>query len=843
MRPIKNSEKALRKAGGFWEVMANVLRDARLALRRLSRAPVFGAVVVLTLGIGIGANTAIFSLVKGILLEPLPYDESERLVSVSSTAPGVGVENLPQSAAIHFTYKDEARLIENIGLWRFDDVIVRDGAEPVELAAAMVTAGTLPTLRAQAMLGRLFSVEDDTPGTPETVLIGHAYWESQFGSRADILGHTMDIEGRIHEIIGVLPRGFRFLDADPEIYLPFRFDRTTLTVSQFNYFSIARLKDGATLEAVRDDFARLLPVAVEKFPGGVPLEFLEESGHSPAVRPLRDNIVGDVRDVLWVLLGTVGIVLLIACANVANLFVVRAEGREREVAVRSAIGASQRQIAGQYLVETVLLGLIGGIVGLVLAQAGLRLLVSIAPAELPRLDAVSIDPGVLAFTLCASILSGIAFGFFPVIRAGRVDLVSVLKEGGRGGESGPGRHRTRYALAVGQIALALVLIVGAGLMVRSFQTIRGSNPGFTAAEDVIVLDVRVSEREIEDPVEAAGRHEQIARMLAEMTGVTSVGLSSSITMENGGNDPIFVEDFPVAEGQLPPIRRFKWIGEGYFEAMGNPIVAGRSLTWTDIHNRTRVLLVTENFAREYWSDPVEAIGRRISTGLEPGDWREIIGVVGDVRDNGVTEPPVAVIYWPMLIEDYYGEEFFVARSMSYAIRSPRVGTPDFLPELKKTIWSIQSSAPLANARTLEDVLRNSMARTSFTLVMLAIAAAAALLLATVGIYGVISYVVMQRTREIGVRIALGASAARVMWMVLRQGFGRFGLAITGVALGLVAAYWLTRLMTGLLVGVSAVDLATYVTVSVCVTVVVLLASFMPARRAASVDPIEALRTE
>ncbi len=684
VRPIKNSERALRKAGGFGEVMANVLRDARLALRRLRRAPVFGAVVVLTLGIGIGANTAIFSLVKGILLEPLPYDESERLVPVSSTAPGNGVEDLLQSAALHFTYKDEARLIEDIGLWRFDDVVVRDGAEPVELAAAMVTAGTLSTLRAQTILGRLFSVEDDTPGTPETVILSHAYWESQFASRSDIVGHAIEIEGRVREIIGVMPRGFRFLDADPEIYLPFRFDRAVLTVSQFNYYSIARLRDGVSLEAVTEDFARLLPVAVEKFPGGIPMEILEEAGMASVLTPLRDTIVGDVRDVLWVLLGTVGIVLLIACANVANLFVVRAEGREREVAVRSAIGASQRQIAGQYLVETVLLGLLGGIVGLGLARLGLRLLVTIAPAELPRLDVVSIDPGVLAFTLCASILSGIAFGLLPVIRSGRVDLVSVLKEGGRGGESGPGRHRTRHALAVGQIALALVLIVGAGLMVRSFQAIRGSNPDFQAPEDVIILDVAVPEREIEDPVEAAGRHEQIARGLAEMTGVTSVGFSSSITMEGtGGNDPIFVEDFPLADGQLPPIRRFKWIGEGYFEVMGNPVVAGCSLTWTDIHNRAPVVLVTENFTREYWNDPGEAVGRRVSTGLEPGDWREIIGVVGDVRDDGVTEPPVAVMYWPMLMEDFWGEQFFSPRTMSYAIRSPRVGTPDFLPELKK----------------------------------------------------------------------------------------------------------------------------------------------------------------
>ncbi len=828
-------------------MQANVdlLQELRLSLRRLRRAPAFSVIVILTLGVGIGANTAIFSLVKGILLDPLPYDQPEQLVAVYSSAPGVGEEVLPQSAAIHYTYEDEARLIESIGLYRGSDVTVRGFDEPVRTPSMFMTAGTLPTLRARPLLGRLFSVEDETPGTPLTVILSYAYWRSQFGGDPGVIGRTIDINDQAREVIGVLPRGFRFLQSDPALFLPYRFDRSELTVSNFVYSSIARLKEGVTIEAATADLARIVPLAVEKFPGGLTLAFLEEARAAPLLRPLQDTIVGDVGDVLWVLLGTVGIILLIACANVANLFLVRAGARERELAVRSALGAKRRQISSHYLGESVLLGLLGGVIGLGLAFGGLRLLVAIAPADLPRLDEVSLDPVVLLFTLGVSILSGLLFGLFPVLRWGGVDLVGALKEGGRGSGLGRERARTRNALVVGQITLALVLLVGSGLMIRSFQEIRRTNPGFRNPEEILVLGVTVPGSVAESPDEVVQAHELIARRLEEVPGVLSVGPSSSVTMDGrGGYDPIFVEDFPLSEGQLPPIRRFKWIGAGYFETMGNPIVAGRTLTWADIRNRSRVILVTENFAREYWSDPADAIGRRIGTGMAPGSWREIIGVVGDVRDDGITQDPVAVIYWPMLLEDFWaehrGDAPFVIRTLRYAIRSPRVGTAAFLRETKDAVWSILPSQPLTSVQTLSELLRGSMARTSFTLVMLGIAAAVALLLATVGVYGVISYVVSQRTREIGVRIALGAESTKVAGMVLRQGLL---LAVVGVALGLAASYGLTRLMTGLLFGVSAVDPLTYAVVAVCLSGVALLASYVPARRAARVDPMEALRIE
>jgi predicted permease len=585
---IEDREYAIRARGGSWIPVADILRDLRLAVRRLRRAPLFGALVVLTLGIGIGANTAIFSLVKGILINPLPYDEPDRLVEVLNTAPGVGEDVLQQSAAVHFTYEDEAQVLESVGLYSRFDVNVLGLGEPVRIPSIYVTAGTLPTLRVRPLLGRLFSVEDATPGTPFTVILSYGYWQSQFGGDPEILGRTMDISGAAREIIGVMPKGFRFLEYDPAVYLPYRFDRSSLTVSNFTNPSIARLKEGVTLEAATADLARLVPLAVERFPGGLTMDFLEEARGAPLLRPLKETVVGNVGDVLWVLLGTVGLILLIACANVANLFLVRAEGRERELAVRAAIGAKRQQVAGQFLVESVLLGLLGGAVGLGLAHGGLRLLVAIAPSDLPRLHEVALDPVVLLFTLCISILSGVFFGLFPVLRWGHVDLVNALKEGGRGSGAGRERHRTRNALVVGQITLALVLLIGSGLMVRSFQAIRRANPGFRDPEEILVLGVSVPSEVAESPDEVVQTYELVTRRLAEVPGVASVGSSSSVTMDGrGGWDPIFVEDFPLPEGQLPPTRRFKWIGAGYFETMGNPIVAGRTLTWADIYSRAR----------------------------------------------------------------------------------------------------------------------------------------------------------------------------------------------------------------------------------------------------------------
>jgi predicted permease len=504
------------------------------------------------------------------------------------------------------------------------------------------------------------------------------------------------------------------------------------------------------------------------------------------------------------------------------------------------MGASWRQIAHELLFESMTLGILGGILGLFLAYWGIRLLAAMGPDYIPRLEEISIDPIVLIFTVGISLLAGILFGIIPVLKYARPEVSSALKEGGRTFSEGKEKHRARNGLVVAQIALALVLLISSGLMIRTFQAMRSVQPGFLHPEEVLTLRVSIPRAEVSDDEQAIRTHEQIMRRIEQIPGVVSVGLSNSITMDGwDDNDPIFMEDFPAPEGQLPAIRRFKWIGPNYFATMGNPVLAGRDLTWTDIYNKARVVLITENLAREYWKDPAKSIGRRIRS--SPKDpWREIVGVVGNEHDDGVNQRATFGVYWPMLMENFWTNPLVAQRTMAYAIRSKRAGTSTFFKEIQQAVWSASSNLPLANVRLLSGILRESMGRTSFTLVMLGIAAGVALLLGLVGIYGVISYSVSQRTREIGIRVALGAGRGEV-----RRMFVGHGLLLTciGVALGLGVSAGLTRFMTALLFGVSPVDPITFGAVAFVLGAVALLASYLPARRAAGVDPAEALRWE
>jgi predicted permease len=537
----------------------------------------------------------------------------------------------------------------------------------------------------------------------------------------------------------------------------------------------------------------------------------------------------------------VGIILLVAAANVANLLLVRADSRERATAIQAALGSSRVRVVGQSLLESGVLAVAGGVLGLGLAYAGLDFLKAMGPGNLPRLHEVGLDPGVILFSLGISVLTGAALGLMPSMRLWRTNLVGALKEGGRGFSAGRARNRARNALVVGQTAMALVLLVSSGLMIRSFLSLTRVNPGFTDPQEILTFRLGLTTQDVADSEEVPLAHQQVAQMLEDLPGVTSVGLSSSVPMDGrAGFDPVFFEDFPLAEGQSPQLRSFKRLGGNYHQTMGNPVLAGRAMTWDDIHSRARVVAITESLAREVFGDPARAVGRRLSTGLEPGDWREIIGVVGDVRDDGVEKPATHLVYWPMAMEQYFGQESTVFRAMVYAVRSPRVGSPDFLAEVRDAVWSLYPNRPLGGMVTMDVLQRDSMARTSFTLVMLAIAAVVALLLGSIGIFGVISYTVSQRTQELGLRKAMGAESGRVAGLVVRQGLV---LAVTGVAAGIVAAVAATRFMAALLFGVDPVDPLTYATVSTVLLGVAVLASYLPARRAARVDPMVALRAE
>lgn len=814
----------------------------RHALRRLLANPAFSLTAAITLAAAIGANALIFSVVNGVLLKPLPYPEPERLVGVWHVAPGIAPGPMNQAPSTYFTYRDEGTVFADIGLWDDTTVTVTGRGEPEQIEALAVTDGTLPLLGVRPALGRTFSKEDDAPGPADTVMLSHAYWMRLFNGSPNAIGQSLMVNGRGREIVGVLPEDFRFLRYNPAVVYPFRFNRAEIFLGNFSFQGIARLKPGMSIDQANADIARLIPTLYDRFrlPPGFTREMFEAVRLGPLVRPLEVDVVGDIGSMLWVLLGTVGIVLLVACANVANLFLVRAEGRQQELAVRMALGAGTRRVARELLAESVLLGLFAGAIGVALAYGGIRLLLYLQPARLPRLSEITLDPTVLLFTLAVSLLAGLLFGLFPVLKYARPQLANALKENGRGSSDGRERHRVRNTLVVSQVALAVVLLVASGLMVRTFLAMRNVSPGFVRPEEVFTMRISIPTAVVEDPGQVVRTFEQIGQRLAAIGGVTSVGLSNSITMDGvSSNDPIFVEGSSQPEGQVPPLRRYKWIAEGYFETIGNPIVAGRAITWADVHNATPVIMVSENFAREFFGDPAKAIGRRVRN-TPHNQWREIIGVVGNEYQDGVTRAAPTIMYWPIQIKDFWDIPVFAQRSIVFSVRSTRLNTPGFLEEVQRAVWSVNANLPLARVRTLQEIYNESMAQTSFTLVILGIAAGVTLLLGVVGIYGVIAYVVAQRRREVGIRMALGAAASEVQRLFLRHGVI---ITAAGLVLGAAVSAGLMRLLGSLLFGVSPFDPVTYSVSMFALGTVALLATWLPARRATRVDPAIALRGE
>jgi len=531
---------------------------------------------------------------------------------------------------------------------------------------------------------------------------------------------------------------------------------------------------------------------------------------------------------------------LIACANVANLLLVRAEGRQQELAVRAALGASRRRIAYELLGESVMLGLVGGVVGLGLAYGAVRALLALSPANLPRLGSIGIDATVLAFTAAISVTAGLLFGMIPVLKYAVPEIASGLRGSGRTSSASRERHRARNTLVVVQVALAMVLLVGSGLMIRTFLAMRHVNPGFTAPQDVLTFRLFIPEAQVTERESVVRMHQAIMEKIAAIPGVTSVGLSSLVPMSgNGWNDPIYASDRNYAQSEIPPLRLFKFATPGLLKTMGTRLIAGRDLTWDDVYQNHHVALVSEKLARELWKEPSAALGKQVRE-ITTSPWREVVGVVEDERHRGLDQPPVTTVMFPMLMDRFEGDEGFVRRTMMYAIRSPRTGAAGFTSEVSRAVWSVNSNLPLASVRPLDALMRASMARTSFTLVLLAAAGGMALLLGIAGIYGVIAYSVSQRTREIGIRMALGAERRVVTRMFVAYGLR---LAAIGLLCGLVAAVGLTRLMTSLLFGIGTLDPITYGIVCLSLAGAAALASYVPALRATLVNPVTALRAE
>ena len=803
----------------------------------------FTVITLITLAAGIGANTVVFSVLEGVLLKPLPYPHSEDLVGVWHTALGINLPEVNMSPSNYFIYREQGRTFQDIGLYAGDSVSVTGIGEPEQVPALNVSDGTLAILGVQPALGRSFRREDDLPGAPQTVLLTYGYWRGKFGGNAAAVGQTLVVDGKARQIIGVLPKGFHFLDQmDPALIAPFQFDRNKAHLGNFSYEGLARLKPGATLQQANADVARMLPIVMSSFPAppGFSIKLFEDAKIGPNVRPLKQDVVGDVGKVLWVLMGSIGMVLLIACANVANLLLVRMEGRRQELALRSALGASWGRIAGELLLESVILGLFGSVLGLGLAYGALRVLVAIAPAGLPRISEVGINGPVLLFTLLVSLLASLLFGCVPILKYAGARLTTGIREGARGLSQSKEQHRARNTLVVVQVALALVLLICSGLMIRTFRALTKVNPGFVAPAGLQTFRISIPETHVKEAESVVRMEEEILHKLEAIPGVSSVSIGTKLPMDGDGwHDPILLEGRTYAEGEFPPLRLFKFVSPGFLKTLGTPLVAGRELTWTDTYNKIPVAMISENLAREYWSEPAKSLGKRIQVSTKD-DWREIIGVVGDVHDDGVNKKPPTCVYWPLLQARFESEDISVRRGVAFVIRTPRAGSEAFLKSAREAVWSVDANLPLASVHTFDYFYRRSMARTSFTLIMLGVAGSMALLLGVVGIYGVIAYSVSQRTREIGIRMALGAQQPTVTGMFVRHGLLLTGI---GVGCGLVAAVLLMRLMSSLLFNVNPVDPVTYGAVSIGLVFTAWLASYVPSRRAATIDPVDALRAE
>ncbi|MHB1193886.1 MAG: ABC transporter permease [Longimicrobiales bacterium] len=814
--------------------MEGMLRDVRAAGKALARKPFFTALAGVTLAVGIGANTAIYSVVDGVLLDPLPYPESGALVSVNHTAPGLGVPLVPHSEGSYLHYLERFRTLSSFAVFDEDNVNILTAGMPEQVGGAVVSHAFFDVLGTAPLLGRGFAVGEDRVGAEPVAVLGYALWQQTFGSDRGVVGRSVEMDGVPRRVVGVMPEGFAFPTA-AGVWVPMSIDAVDPDLGSFNVVGIGRLASGSTLTSANEEMQRLLLAFSDAHPDELSRDMLEQAGFRSDMKPLKELYVSDVRQVLWVLLGTVGFVLLIACANVANLFLVRAEGRQREQALRTALGATRSDMVRHYLAESLTLALGGGVLGLALAYVGVRGLLKLTPVAVPRSSEIGIDASVLLFTLAVSVGAGLIFGLFPIMGYRRPDLSGALKEGGRSSTGGKERHRARSVLVVAQVALALMLLVGSGLMARSFTAMRSVDPGFDVA-DRLAFRVSLPSAEYADAQATRLLHRTLQERLAAIPGVEKVALASALPLADTKNaSPIESEDRPTAEGQIAPLMNIRQVSPGYFAAMGITLAEGRELTFDDGGDLTRAVVVSEAVARTYWPGQ-SALGRRIRGQGDTLAW-EVVGVARDVRFERLDREPELLAYLPLI----YGNPPRVIQTRQLAAVLHVSGDPlAFTAAAREALREVDPRLPMVDPTTMEKIARDAMSATSFTALLLGIAAGIALLLGTVGIYGVVSYVVSRRTQEIGVRMALGAPASQVLREVVAQGMALTG---AGVAVGLLGAWGVSRVLATLLYGVSATDPATYAATAVALTGVAALASWLPARRAARVDPVIALRAE
>jgi putative ABC transport system permease protein len=825
--------------------MTSFLFDLRYAARTLRRSPLFTLVAVLTLAICSGADTAIFSVVDGVLLKPLPYPNASELVAIWQNAPGAQFNGgkLPTSASMFYTYTEQNRVFQHMGVWTPASASITGVGEPEEVPAALVSDGLLPTLGIAPVLGRSFSVGDFELSATPTAILSYGYWQRRFGGERSVIGRTITGNGVTAEIIGVMPRGFRVADTGADLLIPLQFDRSRLTLPAFNYLGIARLKPGVTLAEANADVGRMLPIWLESwppFPGGDRRFYSDVWKIGPALMPLKQDVIGSIGSVLWVVMGTIAAVLLIACANLTNLLLVRGQGRERERAVRAALGGGAWRIARGLMLESLTLGLAGGALGLAVAFAVLKPLLALAPAGLPRIQEISLDGRAVTFAVGVSLAAGLALGLIPALKYAAPRLATAL-HGGRAASQGRESRRAQSVLVVLQVALALVLLVSSGLMIRTFQALRSVEPGFEHATELQTFRLSIPDQLVSEPERVMRMEKEILDTLAAIPSVASASFTSSMIMDGvrTAANVVGVEGVTTDPTAPAPLRRFRFVSPGFLATAGTRIVAGRDITWPEVYDAAPVAMISENFARELFGEPSAALGKRI-TGVD-GRWHDIVGVVQDVRDDGLSQPSPVIVYWPPF-KGNAGNGFggAVVRGMTVVLRSPLAGTAALMQQVQRAVWSVNSALPLAAPQTMQEIYAVSLARTTFTLMMLATAGGVALGLAVVGLYGVLSYAASLRRREIAIRVALGAQDRHVRRTFLAYGVG---LALVGVALGCLAAAVVSQLMTSLLSDVTPLDPLTYAVAALLLIAVAVVASYVPARRASAVDPAQLLSAE
>jgi len=821
----------------------------RHTIRTLLRAPAFAFATVVTLAVAIGATTAIFSVVDGVLLNPLPFPQSDRLVAVRHVAPGLDDDEHDASPAFYFTYRDNNTTFESVALWFANTATVMGAGDPdagmdargramqgaiaEEIQAVAASVEFLPTLRVEPLLGRRFTQADDTRGNPRTVMLSYGYWQRRFGGDRDVVGRTLTFDGAPAEIIGVLPRTFRFLEEQADVLTPAQAARAGSYAGPIGERIIARLKDGATLDEASADVARMIPIYYDTFPPipGTAPRAPSGPGYGPSLRLLKDRVVGDLGEVLLVLMGTIGMLLLIACANIANLLLVRTEARRQELAIRAALGAGWSAIARGLLLESLSVALLGGAAGLILASLALPALLRFAASALPSALDIGVGRDVVLFALGVSVACGALLCVIPIAKYAAPRVVDALRSAGRSYSAGRETHRSRNVLVVAQVALALVLLIGSGLMIRSFVALRSVEPGVQQPELVQTFRIWVP-FSVPDFSRVVRIQNDIADRIAALPGVDSVAYASRRPLlGEGPSGPFAFDDAPDATVET----EFRYNSPGLFKTLGTPLLAGRDFEWADTYDKRSVAIVSENVANAHWGSAAAALGHTLNRGgaTPPST---IVGVVGDIHHYGVDRRAPETVY---LTQSEFVAQY-ASRIVFFFVRSERVGDPSFVEELQRAVWAADPELPLGSVETLGALYERSMARTALTLVLLAITSGMALLLGLVGIYAVIAYVLTQRTREIGIRMALGARAGTLKGMLLGQVLLLVGV---GVALGAGGAAALSRLMTSLLFGVTPLDATTYVAVSASLFAVALLAGYLPARRVTRVDPMQSLRAE